>query len=127
MMENSAMEHEEWKFEACFELSDQIVPLVSFSFLNTKIMAIFENFEVREIDLRTKEISKSYNLQEIEGFELDEEIENPKVRAFALEKDVQLIAIADDKFVHIFEYSEDDPLSLTCRFEMAWILQMEFA
>ena len=51
-------------------------------------MAIFENFEVREIDLRTKEISKSYNLQEIEGFELDEEIENPKVRAFALEKDI---------------------------------------
>ena len=56
------MEHEEWKFEACFELNDQNVPLVSFSFLNTKIMAIFENFEIREIDLRTKEVSKSYNL-----------------------------------------------------------------
>lgn len=88
IMENSAIEHEEWKFESCFELYDQTMPLVSFSFLNTKIMAIFENFEVREIDLRTKEISKSYNLQGIEGFELDEEIENPKVRAFALEKDI---------------------------------------
>ena len=37
------------------------------------------------------------------------------------------MAVADDKFVHIFEYSEEDPLSLTCRFEMAKILQMEFA
>lgn len=62
--------------------------LVDFYFLDTKMICFFENFQVQEIDLRTKEMEKSYNLQEIEGFEISEDAEEDLVVATALEKDV---------------------------------------
>lgn len=62
--------------------------LVDFFFLNSKMLCIFEDFQVQELDLDTRQVSKSYNLQEIEGFEISEEAEEDKVVAFALEKDV---------------------------------------
>ena len=55
----------------------------------------------------TREIVKVYNLQEIEGFEISDAIEDDKVVSFALEKDVQLIGVACIDSVHILEYSED--------------------
>jgi len=36
--------------------------LVDFYFLSTKMICFFENFQVQEIDLKTKELEKSYNL-----------------------------------------------------------------
>ena len=38
------------------------------------MMCIFENFQVQEIALATKEVQKTYNLQEIEGFEVSGDI-----------------------------------------------------
>lgn len=70
-------------------------------------MCIFEDFRVQEIDIKSKEVERTYNLQEIEGFEISEELEEDQVVAFALEKDVQLIAVACKEFVHIFEYQEE--------------------
>ena len=52
------------------------------------MICIFQDFQVHEVDLTTKEVSKSYNLQEIEGFEISEDCEEDMVMAFALEKDV---------------------------------------
>jgi len=43
---------------------------------------------VQEIDLKLKCVTKSYNLQEVEGFEISEDVEEDKIVAFALEKDV---------------------------------------
>jgi WD40 repeat protein len=80
--------------------------------MNTKMICFFENFQVQEIDLRTKEIEKSYNLQEIEGFEISEDAEMDLVIATALEKDVQLLGVACVDTVHIFEYTEEDENSL---------------
>lgn len=65
------------------------------------------------MDLDTRQVSKSYNLQEIEGFEISEEAEEDKVVAFALEKDVQLLGVVCVDAVHIFEYSEDTENSLS--------------
>lgn len=65
------------------------------------------------MDLDTRQVSKSYNLQEIEGFEISEEAEEDKVVAFALEKDVQLLGVVCVDAVHIFEYSEDEENSLS--------------
>ena len=73
----------------------------------SKMMCIFENFDVMEIDLATKDI-KSYNLQEIENFEISEEVEEDKVISFALEKDIQLVGVSCVDRVHIFEYTEED-------------------
>lgn len=94
-------------------LEDPASKLVDYCFLNTKLFCICQDFQVGEIDLRTREIEKSYNLQEIEGFEISEELEESKVVAFTLEKDVQLLGVACEDAVHIFEYSEDEEHSLT--------------
>lgn len=77
------------------------------------MICIFQDFQVHEVDLTTKEVSKSYNLQEIEGFEISEDCEEDMVIAFALEKDVQLIGVACVTSVHIFDYTEEEENSLT--------------
>lgn len=81
--------------------------LVEFFFLGARMMCIFEDFQVQEIDIKSKTVTKSYNLQEIEGFEISEELEEDKVLAFTIEKDVQLMAVACMEFIHIFEYTEE--------------------
>jgi hypothetical protein len=106
--------NEEWVQEhfLTLPLDDPGSKLVDFFFLNTKIMCIFEDFKVCEINISTKEVVKSYNLQEIEGFEISEELEESKVVAATLEKDVQLLGVAMEDAVHIFEYSEEEEQSL---------------
>jgi hypothetical protein len=96
--------------------------------MNTKMICFFENFQVQEIDLRTKEIEKSYNLQEIEGFEISEDAEMDLVIATALEKDVQLLGVACVDTVHIFEYTEEDENSLAhvTKIEQANVSQLVF-
>jgi hypothetical protein len=44
--------------------------------------------------LESKEVLKSFNLQEIERFEISEELEETSIVAFAVEKVLQLISIA---------------------------------
>lgn len=106
--------NEEWVQEhfLTLPLDDPGSKLVDFFFLNTKIMCIFEDFKVCEINISTKEVVKTYNLQEIEGFEISEELEESKVVAATLEKDVQLLGVAMEDAVHIFEYSEEEEQSL---------------
>jgi hypothetical protein len=62
--------------------------IVGFFFLPTRMMVIYESFQVQEIDLASKEVVRDYNLQEIEGFEISEEAEEDRVVDFVLEKDV---------------------------------------
>ena len=81
---------------------------VGFFFLPTRMMVIYESFQVQEIDLASKELVRDYNLQEIEGFEISEEAEEDRVVDFVLEKDVQLLGVACVDKVHIFEYSEEE-------------------
>lgn len=61
---------------------------MGFFFLPTRMMVIYESFQVQEIDLASKEVVRDYNLQEIEGFEISEEAEEDRVVDFVLEKDV---------------------------------------
>ena len=58
-------------------------------------------------------------MQEIEGFEISEELEDDRVIAFALEKDVQLLSVACLQNVHIFEYSEEDGLGHVAKIDKA--------
>lgn len=85
--------------------------LIDFYFLTNKMVLIYENFEVQEINIADKTM-KTYNLQEIENFEISEEVEEDKVIAFALEKDVQLLGVACVDTVHIFQYNEEEEISL---------------
>lgn len=82
--------------------------LVNYFFVNSKMICVYSDFTVQEIDLNLQEVTKTFNLQEIEGFEISEEVEEDKAIAFVLEKDVMLVSIACVTQVHIFEYSEDE-------------------
>lgn len=129
LMSNQKLaEQEEWSQQDFMKLNLDDSRLVDFFFLNTKMVCIFESFQVHEIDIASKIVEKSYNLQEIEGFEISEELEDDRVTAFALEKDVQLLSVACLTNVHIFEYSEEEENSLThvAKIEKADIEQLIF-
>jgi hypothetical protein len=98
---------EEWVLEHFIDLAGDHGKLVEYFFVGARMMCLFEDFEVQEVGVKTKQVERSFNLQEIQGFEISEEIEQDSVLAFALEKDVQLLAVACKQFVHVFEYQEE--------------------
>lgn len=53
---------EEWVHEDFVTLHAVNSKLVDFFYLTGKMICVFEDFQVEEIDLKTKEVSKSYNL-----------------------------------------------------------------
>ena len=126
-MEESAALQEEWVSENFLDLVNaESSKLVDYHFKASKLMCMFENFDVMEIDLVTKNI-KTYNLQEIENFEISEEVEEDKVISFALEKDIQLVGVSCVDRVHYFEYTEeDDTMSHVACIEKANIIEVLF-
>jgi hypothetical protein len=109
----AALNSQEWLQEELIKLpTEPNSKLIDFFFLQDKMLCIFEDFQVQEIDLQSKCISKSYNLQEIEGFEISEEVEEDKVVAFSLEKDLQIVGVACKCNVHVFGYDENNDVSL---------------
>ena len=54
-----------------------------------------------------KELNNAFNLQEIEGFEISDELEETSIVSFITEKDLQLLSIACEDSVHIFDYSDE--------------------
>ena len=105
--ENSQALKEEWVQDEFIDLMNES-KIVGFFFLPTRMMVIYESFQVQEIDLASKEVVRDYNLQEIEAFQFSEEAEEDRVVDFVLEKDVQLLGVACVDKVHIFEYSEEE-------------------
>ena len=104
---------EDWVQEKFINLpTDSNARLVDFFFMSSRMICIFEDFQVQEIDIESREVIKLYNLQEIEGFEISEDVEEDKVMAFALEKDVMLVSVACMTQVHVFEYTEEEEQSL---------------
>ena len=104
---------EDWVQEKFINLpTDSNARLVDFFFISSRMLCLFEDFQVQEIDIESREVIKLYNLQEIEGFEISEDVEEDKVVAFALEKDVQLVSVACMTQVHVFEYTEEEEQSL---------------
>lgn len=104
---------EEWTQEALLNLSIEMnVKLVDYFFINSKMICVYEDFQVQEVDIAKREVTKSFNLQEVAGFEISEEVEEDKVVAFSLEKDVMLVSIACVSTVHVFEYQEDEDVFL---------------
>lgn len=87
--------------------------LVDYFFVNNKMLCVFENFEVREIDINTNEVTKQFNLQEIEGFEISEEVEDDHVVTFKLDKDVMLLGVSLKSSVFVFEYNEEEEIPLS--------------
>lgn len=105
---------QEWLQEHFINLPvSEATKLIDFCFFGTRMICVFQDFNVQEIDLETKTVFKRYNLQEIERFEISEDVEEDKVVSFALEKDVQLFSVSCMTSVHVFEYSEEEENSLT--------------
>ena len=54
---------EEWTQEVFVNLPIELnAKLVDYFFLNAKMLCIFEDFQVQEVDINTKETTKSFNL-----------------------------------------------------------------
>ena len=104
---------DEWVQEHMITVPQEDSALVDFYFINSRMILISEAFDVQEIDLTSKKVVKFYNLQEIEGFEINEDLEEDKLRTFTLDKDVMLVAVALQTSVILFEYCEEEELSLT--------------
>lgn len=102
--------------------------LVDYFLLNTRIFCIFEDRSVKQIGLISKQVEKSFMLDEVEDFELGE---SEAVKAFTLEKDVQLMGVAFDDCVHVFEFDEEagdeeTGLSYVTKLEMSNVSKMIF-
>jgi len=53
---------EEWQFTDFIDFMVENTKLVSFNFSGTRVMCVFENFDVLEIDLRSREVVQNCNL-----------------------------------------------------------------
>ena len=119
-----------WVQETLFTLdSTTTSKLIDFVMLNTCIFCVFEDCSVKQIGIISKKIEKTFSLTEVEDFELDLE---SQVRAFTLEKDVQLMSIAFDDCVHVFEFDEEageeeTGLSYITKLEFGKVKRMIFA
>ncbi len=88
-------------------IKDDDLKLAGNFIIGQKLICLFDNFEVREISLVMKELTNEFNLQEIEGFEISDELEKTSIVSFIAEKDLQIFSIACEDSVHIFDYSDE--------------------
>ena len=56
-------------------IKDDDLKLAGNFIIGQRLICFFDNFEVREISLVMKELNNEFNLQEIEGFEISDELE----------------------------------------------------
>ena len=75
--------------------------LIGCQVINGRIVLVFENFVVREIDLFTFEERKPINLLQINGLK---DLEETAVDV-AVDKELEAIAIATPMFVYIFDFT----------------------
>lgn len=120
------IEVEEWIQETLVTV-DTSARLVDYFMLNTKIFCMFADLTVQMISFTSREVEKSLHLSEIE-FECPED----DVIACALERDVQLVAVAFANEVHIFEFDEeatgdDTGLSHVTKLDRKAVKYVEFA
>jgi len=59
--------------------------IVDFELVNSKMLCVYQDFSVWLIDIASDDIIKIFNLQEIEGFEISEEIEQDEAVALAID------------------------------------------
>jgi len=90
------------------ELTTHGVSLIDFFMLSSKIVCFFEDFQVKVVDLRWKRVTKEFNLQEIENFEISEQEEEDKIVSASFEKDAQLFAVACVDSVHVFGFNDEN-------------------
>ena len=93
-------------------IKDDDLKLAGNFIIGQKLICLFDNFEVREISLVMKELTNEFNLQEIEGFEISDELEKTSIVSFIAEKDLQIFSIAFEDSVHIFDYSDESDFIL---------------
>lgn len=69
-------------------IKDDDLKLAGNFIIGQRLICFFDNFEVREISLVMKELNNEFNLQEIEGFEISDELEKTSIVSFITEKDL---------------------------------------
>ena len=126
--DNSGEIVEQWIQDTLYDLEAPASKLVDYYLLNSRILCIFEDRTVKYIGFSSKDIEKSFKLDEVEDFELGD---SNQVKAFTLEKDVQLMGVAFEDCVHVFEFDEEageeeTGLSYVTKLEMPNVTKMIF-
>ena len=90
-----------WIYEELAQLMNNESRMIGCQVIDGRIVLVFENFVVREIDLFTFEERNPINLLQINGLK---DLEETAVDV-AVDKELEAIAIATPMFVYIFDFT----------------------
>ena len=113
-------ERDKWVFEELAMIDNLGFRLIGFDCTEGRIILLFENFQIREISIDTFE-----EVKQIDLFKVNKK-RNPgqQAVAFAIEKEMNFIAVASQSSVYVFEFSENYRLITTI--EVDNVYQIEF-
>ena len=113
-------ERDKWIFEELAMIDYLGFRLIGFDCTEGRIILLFENFQIREISIDTFEEVKQVDL-----FKVNKK-RNPgqQAVAFAIEKEMNFIAVASQNSVYVFDFSENYRLITTI--EVDNVYQIEF-
>ena len=113
-------ERDKWVFEELAMIDNLGFRLIGFNCTEGRIILLFENFQIREISIDTFEEVKQVDL-----FKVNKK-RNPgqQAVAFAIEKEMNFIAVASQNSVYVFDFSENYRLITTI--EVDNVYQIEF-
>ena len=113
-------ERDKWVFEELAMIDNLGFRLIGFDCTEGRIILLFENFQIREISIDTFE-----EVKQIDLFKVNKK-RNPgqQAVAFAIEKEMNFIAVASQSSVYVFDFSENYRLITTI--EVDNVYQIEF-
>ena len=113
-------ERDKWVFEELAMIDNLGFRLIGFNCTEGRIILLFENFQIREISIDTFE-----EVKQIDLFKVNKK-RNPGQHAvaFAIEKEMNFIAVASQSSVYVFDFSENYRLITTI--EVDNVYQIEF-
>ena len=113
-------ERDKWVFEELAMIDNLGFRLIGFNCTEGRIILLFENFQIREISIDTFE-----EVKQIDLFKVNKK-RNPgqQAVAFAIEKEMNFIAVASQNSVYVFDFSENYRLITTI--EVDNVYQIEF-
>ncbi len=106
ILETNKMEDYNWNFEDIVDLpvsaDSKIIDVDS---VNERCFILFSDLKLIEISLQTKAVIQEHSLSSLEG--ATEHLSGQKAQAFAMFKDLNMIAVASENGFHMFDYESE--------------------
>lgn len=100
-----------WRLEQLIEMaqsggSDKDNSIVDFDSSGDRLFVMFSNMSLVEISIKTGQLVQEINVATMEGLDMDEN-EPRKVQAFALFKDLNMIALSTTEAVYLIDFENE--------------------